>query len=440
MVLSKIKNWNLMKNNTSKDKSGNKSNNSASSGSITRKKTLETFSINPEILQKYADVMVNFALHNGKGASKDDVVEIVLHESAKEFLPYLQAEVLKSGAKCLIRYLPHGISRQKYELSNDEQIEFMPDNLLKGRIKDVTCTLHVISEIDKEELKGVDPKKIMLSQKHIQKYRKLLNKKEEEGNYFWTLCMFGTPQMAKEVGLSLEEYWDEIAKACYLYYKNPVEKWKKTAIEIERVRTELNNLDIDKIHVEAKNTDLWLTIGEHRQWLGGTGHNIPSFEVYISPDWRETQGHIQFTEKLYRYGNIIENVYLEFKDGLVTKATATNGEEVLKEMIAQKNANKVGEFSLTDSRLSQITRFMGETLFDENVGGKNGNTHIAVGMAYKESYTGDRTKMKEKDWNGLGFNDSSVHTDIVSTSNRKVTAILKNGEEKIIYKNGKFTI
>ncbi|MCH8520080.1 MAG: aminopeptidase [Nanoarchaeota archaeon] len=421
-------------------KNKNKEKNSNNLKNITSTKTIQTFSISPTILQRYADVMINFALHNGKGASKDDVVEIVLHESAKEFLPYLQAEVLKSGAKCLIRYLPEGISRQKYELSSNEQIEYMPDNLIKGRIKDITCTVHIISEVDKEELKGIDPKKIMLSQKHVQKYRKLLNKKEEEGKYFWTLCMFGTLQMAKEVNLSLEEYWEVIVKACYLNFKNPVEKWKKTASEIDRVKEELNNLQIQKIHVEAKDTDLWLSIGEHRQWLGGSGHNIPSFELFISPNWRGTKGHIQFTEKLYRYGNIIENIYLEFKNGLVTKATASSGEDVLKEMIAQKNANKVGEFSLTDSRLSNITKFMGETLFDENVGGKYGNTHIAVGMAYKESYTGDRSKMKESDWEKLGFNDSSVHTDIVSTSNRKVTAVLKNGEEKVIYKNGKFTI
>lgn len=425
---------------TKEDNSKISENSNQSSDNITVTKQVKTFSIDETILQKYADVMVNFALHNGEGAGKDDVVEIVMHESAKEFLPHLQREVLKSGAKYIVRYLPHGIARDKFELGSDEQIEFMPENMIKGRIKDITCSLHIISEIDKEELKGIEPSKIMLTQKHIQKYRKLLQKKEEKGEFFWTLCMFGTPQMAKEVNLSLDEYWDEIAKACYLYYKDPVKRWQKTAKEIERVRAELNNLDIKKIHLQAHNTDLWLDIGKHRQWLGGTGHNIPSFELYISPDWRGTNGHIQLTEKLYRYGNIIENVYLEFKDGLVTKATASSGEDVLKEMTAQKNANKVGEFSLTDSRLSQITRFMGETLFDENVGGRNGNTHIALGMAYKESYTGDREKMKEKDWNKLGFNDSSVHTDIVATTNRKVTAILQNGEEKIIYKNGKFTI
>ncbi|MFT4313428.1 MAG: aminopeptidase, partial [Candidatus Woesearchaeota archaeon] len=167
---------------------------------------------------------------------------------------------------------------------------------------------------------------------------------------------------------------------------------------------------------------------------------IPSFEIYISPDWRETKGHIQFTEPLYRYGTLITDAYLEFEKGIVTKATASSGESQLKEMIAVENANKIGEFSLTDGRFSNITRFMAETLFDENVGGPHGNTHIAVGMAYKDSYTGDIQQMKKEDWEALGFNDSAVHTDIVSTENRTVTATLANGEKKIIYKDGKFLL
>ena len=55
-------------------------------------------------------------------------------------------------------------------------------------------------------------------------------------------------------------------------------------------------------------------------------------------------------------------------------------------MIAVEGADQVGEFSLTDRRLSRITKFMGETLFDENAGGRYGNTHIALGSAYRESY------------------------------------------------------
>jgi aminopeptidase len=83
---------------------------------------------------------------------------------------------------------------------------------------------------------------------------------------------------------------------------------------------------------------------------------------------------------------------------------------------------------------------MAETLFDENVGGKNGNMHLALGKAYRDSYTGNPGKVSKKKWEKLGYNDSVIHTDIVSTENRVVTAELRNGKKIVIYKNGKFVI
>ena len=112
----------------------------------------------------------------------------------------------------------------------------------------------------------------------------------------------------------------------------------------------------------------------------------------------------------------------------------------MKEMISVEGANYIGEFSLTDSRLSRITKFMGETLFDENMGGKFGNTHIALGSAYKDSYPGNPSSVSDEEWKEMGYNDSSVHTDIISTENREVTATLDDGSEIVIYQNGKFVI
>jgi aminopeptidase len=83
---------------------------------------------------------------------------------------------------------------------------------------------------------------------------------------------------------------------------------------------------------------------------------------------------------------------------------------------------------------------MAETLYDENFGGRFGNFHLAVGMAYKESFTGKVAKVSQKEWENLGFNDSVVHTDIISTKDRKVVAILENGKEIELYKLGKFVI
>jgi len=131
---------------------------------------------------------------------------------------------------------------------------------------------------------------------------------------------------------------------------------------------------------------------------------------------------------------------LKFKEGKVIESRAQEGENVLKEMIASENADKIGEYSLTDIRLSRIDKFMAETLFDENYGGKYGNTHVALGNAYKDSYPGDSSKVKKDEWLEMGYNESAVHTDIVSTANRTVTAELESGEKRIIYENGMFVI
>lgn len=109
-------------------------------------------------------------------------------------------------------------------------------------------------------------------------------------------------------------------------------------------------------------------------------------------------------------------------------------------MIGVPGGNKVGEFSLTDKRFSRITKFMAETLYDENIGGPNGNTHIAVGASFHNCYSGNPTKVGKSGWAKLGFNDSAIHEDLISTAPRTITAYLKGGRAKVIYKDGKFTV
>jgi aminopeptidase len=125
---------------------------------------------------------------------------------------------------------------------------------------------------------------------------------------------------------------------------------------------------------------------------------------------------------------------------VVKRASATENENLLLEMLATENASRVGEYSLTDSRLSPITHFMAETLFDENMGGPFGNTHLAVGKSIQQCYDGDAEALSETDWERLGFNDSVVHTDIVSTTDREVTAVLNDGSERTIYAGGQFQL
>lgn len=392
------------------------------------------------ILDKYADVLVNFALGKTNGIKKGDVVLLQVPECAKPILPSLQKAVLKAGGHYITRYSPENNSKQFYDLASKEQLTFFPSKYVKGVVDQADHFLSIISTVNKKELEKVDPKKIMLRSKSAKQYGEWRDEKENNGKLSWTMGLYGTKEMAREAGLSQRKYWKQIIRACYLDEKDPVKKWRQIDKEIKRILETLNKMKIESVKIKAKNIDLFVGLGKNRKWLGGSGCNIPSFEVFISPDFRKTEGKISFDQPLYRYGNLVKGISLEFSKGKVVKVNAKQGGNVLKEMIAVEGANQIGEFSLTDIRFSKITKFMAETLYDENFGGKWGNTHIALGKAYKESCTSNPAKVKKADWKKMGFNESVIHTDIVSTENRIVTAVLEDGKEKVIYKNGKFVV
>ena len=264
--------------------------------------------------------------------------------------------------------------------------------------------------------------------------------KENNRKFSWTLCLYPTAAKAKDAKMSLKEYWKQVIDACYLLEKDPVKKWQKVQAQIKNTIKKLDALEINKVHIEAKNTNLWVTIGKKRRWLGGDGCNIPSFEIFTSPDWRGTNGYIEFTEPLYRFGNLIEGINLKFKDGVIIEAKASKNENFLKQLVSVENANKIGEFSMTDKRFSNINKFMAETLYDENVGREFGNTHLAIGNSYSDTYSGDVKKLNKKELVKFGFNKSAIHCDIVSTSDRVITAYLKDGSQKVIFKNGQFKL
>ena len=398
-----------------------------------------------EVLEKYANVLVNFALGSGKGIKKGDVVYLIAEEYSKPLFVEIRKAVWKSGGHVISNYRPsndekYALEKDFFLLAENHQLEFFPARYMKGVIDEIDHSVYVLSETDKQALRGIDPKKIMKHSNTRKPYMDWMDAKENKGKFTWTLGLYGTPAMAKEAGLSVEAYWKQIIDACFLDGKDPVKKWKSVYKEMDGYRTKLNNLKIEKVHIEGADANLWLTIGKDRIWEGGGGRNIPSFEIFTSPNWRGTEGWIKFNQPLYRYGNLIEGIELVFKKGKVVSASAKTNESVLKNMIATNGADKVGEFSLTDKRFSKITHFMAETLFDENMGGPQGNTHIALGKAFANCYRGDPCKLSKRDWQKRGFNDSAVHTDIISTAQRTVTAYTAGGDKKVIYSNGRFTI
>ncbi|MFA6533043.1 MAG: aminopeptidase [Patescibacteria group bacterium] len=399
------------------------------------------FTPDKKILENYAKVMIDFALGKGKGVKAGQVVYLQYDSEALPLALAVYKRILEKGAYPMVKGIEESFQKAMYENASDDQLKFFPKEYTKALVNTIDHRIYLIAPTNPFLLKDIDPKKVMVSNSGDKRLlRKWLFEKEDQGKLTWTLCLYGTEGMAREAGLSIKDFWNEIINACYLGSEDPILTWKRTFEQINELKTKLNSLPVDTYHMISEKTDLYIKLGEKRIWQGGGGANIPSFEIFTSPDWRGVNGKIFFNFPLYRYGNIIKNIQLEFKNGLVVKATADKNEKLLREMISQKNANKIGEFSLTDKRFSKISKFMANTLYDENFGGDFGNSHLAVGTSYHDCYNGDVKKMGEKDWESLGFNESVEHCDIINTNEKTVEAIFIDGSKMVIYKNGNFVI
>lgn len=409
----------------------------------------QSYTPSDKILEKYADLIVRFGMRTKDGGKlkKGSVIQYSIPEAAKPLAWHLQSAILKQGHNPIINYIPsnegkYQFNRGYFTEAKKAQLEHANDLQVKGLIEQIDGSIHILAETDPHALHDIDPKKVLAKSQAAKKGVNFRRRKIDEGKLMWTIALYGTDAMAKEAGLTTKQYWDQIIKACYLNEADPVKKWEEINRTVQKTAKKLTDMKIQKVHMVGEDADITLGIGSDRKWLAGGGNNIPSFEVFTSPKWQEVNGWIKLNQPHYRYGKKIEGIELWFKDGVVVKSKASKNHDLLKAMLKTPGGNRLGEFSLTDARLSKITKFMAEILYDENTGGKYGNTHVALGSAFRECYTGKANpKWKKSHWvDTLGFNNSVVHSDVISTTDRTVTATLEDGSEKVIYEKGKYTV
>jgi aminopeptidase len=393
------------------------------------------------LMEKYAEVLLwGLKTARKNPFRKNDLILIQYDPPALKLAEVLFTKVLEKGMHPIQRMgLTSRMEKSFFQTAAKDQLVFIPpgDKELYDHIQG---RIYLRAPESLTHLKDIDPArigKVLVSRKPL---RDLMDRREEQGLYSWTLCSLPTQELARQAKTSLKKYTDQIIKGCYLDRKDPVKAWESVHAQISRIKKWLNRLKIETLHIESKNMDLKIQPGEQRAWKGVSGHNIPSFEIFFSPDWRGTEGVYFANLPSFRSGNYVEEVRLVFKKGTVQEVQAKTGREfILKQIAMDKGAARVGEFSLTDKRFSRIDRFMADTLFDENFGGTHGNCHLALGASYSDSYSGNLADLTPEKKEALGFNDSALHWDLVNTEDKKVTAFLKGGKKMVIYENGQFT-
>lgn len=396
--------------------------------------------LEPRHLERYADVLM-WGLNTArmKRFRKGDIVLVRYDMAALPLAEVVYSRLLAMGLNPVARVaLSPRMEHDFYDLSGNSQLAFrMPGD--EELFNNLSGGIYLRAPSSITHLSNVRPDKIGKAAVAKKYLNDILDRREAEGSFGWTLCMYPTEELARHAGLSLKAYAEQIIKACALSKADPVSWWKTIYRDAQSIKKWLCSMNVDCYHVESENVDLKVTPGRFRKWVGISGHNIPSFELFFSPDWRGTEGRFYADQPTYRSGNYVKGIRLEFRAGSVVTASAEQGEEFLKKQIRMDaGACRLGEFSLTDRRFSRINTFMANTLYDENFGGKNGNCHIALGASYSDTYDGDPKKLSDEKKKEYGFNDSALHWDLVNTEKKRVTAHLGKGTKVTIYENGKF--
>jgi aminopeptidase len=250
--------------------------------------------------------------------------------------------------------------------------------------------------------------KVMLDQRTTGKVNWAIVAVPTEG---WARTVFGEPDV--------ERLWDAIAHAVRLDEADPVAAWREHAERLKARARALEARGFDAIRFRGPGTDLtvglqpgarWLSAGETTNW--GIFHivNMPTEEVFTTPDHRRTEGVVRSTRPLVAQGKIVEGLEMRFEGGRAVEVGATEGAEVVREQMAQDEGAKVlGEVALVDgtSRVGQTGLTYFNTLFDENA-----TCHIAYGQGFAKNVPGAAERSPEEQWE-LGLSQSSVHTDFM---------------------------
>ncbi|HUJ74483.1 MAG TPA: aminopeptidase, partial [bacterium] len=201
------------------------------------------------------------------------------------------------------------------------------------------------------------------------------------------------------------------------------------------------------LHFQGPGTDLRVALSPNARWLGGgdatpEGHafmpNIPTEEVFTTPDFRGTEGPVTLTRRARIQGVVVEGAQLTFRAGRVTACTATRGAEALEKFLdTDPGARRLGEVALVDcsSPIWKSGKVFDSTLLDENA-----TCHAALGSAYDLGYEG-ADLLSEQEKTDRGFNTSFVHEDLMIGSDEvSVTGSAASGRDVPLITRGKFVL
>ncbi len=407
-----------------------------------------------QLIEKLAELAVKV----GANVQQDQIVVVNSSTETKELARKITLKAYEAGAKkVMVNWTDDYVSRYGLDHMSTDTLSTVPQwqiDKYQELVDEGACVISITSPIPGLN-KGVDPKKMQTSSIARSKALSFVQDHMMSNRTQWSIVAAPNAVWAKRVFPDLEEdeaveaLWDAILQASRVTEDNdPIQEWKEHNDRLLAHNKILNDYQFDTLHFENNlGTDITIKLVENHVWAGGGetstkgvwfNPNIPTEENFTMPHKTGVNGKVVATKPLNYQGTLIEDFWLEFKDGQVVDYDAKKEKDALKNLLEyDEGSSYLGEIALIsyDSPISNSNILFFNTLFDENA-----SCHMALGRAYPMNIEGG-TDAKLEDLKEKGYNFSMAHSDFMfGSKDLQITGTTKGGKKVTIFKDGDFVI
>ena len=398
--------------------------------------------MNAQELDRLADLAVGFSANVQPG----QIVSIEAEIGMEPIVRAVAEKAYERGAKFVDpSYFDPYVKKARLQHAAEDSLEFVPEwygNRMLAFGDEHAARIIFVPRVSPGVLNGVDPKRAGRDQLPDLKERLVIINKRLVN---WSILPYPTPGWAElvypdaEPDEALDKLAADLAHVCRLDEDDPVAAWRERDETLHSVAGRLTDRHFDAIRLHGPGTDLTVGLFASSKWEGGSTTtvdgvehmpNIPTEEVYTTPDPARADGVVRATKPLDVGGTIIDGLTVRFEGGRAVEIDAESGVDVLRERAAyDDDASRLGELALVDreGRIGPLGTTFYNTLLDENAA-----SHVALGSAYELAVGPDDVPK---------INKSGIHIDFMIGGNDvDVTGITPAGDEVPVLRDGTWQI
>jgi aminopeptidase len=385
--------------------------------------------MDPATLERFADLLVAF----GANVQPGQLVAVSSEIGKEPLTRAIAASAYRHGARYVeVTYSDAHVRRARVEYGSDEALATVPSWIGQRilALGEQRCArIALTGPVEPALLEDLDPARVGADRSQtLREAGQVINDRTTN----WTIAPCPTPGWAGLVhpdlspDAALARLWEQIVHVCRLDEPNPVAAWRERMATLAGVCERLTAARFDALRFEGPGTDLTVGLLPSSRWISasfstvdGLAHvpNLPSEEVFTTPDPARVDGVVRATKPLLVGGGRVEGLTVRFEGGRAVAIDAERGADTLRAMTGHDDGGvRLGEVALVDGagRIGPLGTVFYDTLLDENAA-----SHLALGQGFEFAVGEDDTER---------VNRSQIHVDfMVGGEDVAVTGVAHDG-------------